>query len=561
MELTLYLALIAGLVSFISPCVLPLVPAYIGYMGGRMTHTIATTAGGSVSTAVSVNQRFVTLFHSLFFVAGFSFVFVSIGLLSTAFISIVGGSNISTLTNLIGRIGGVFIIFFGLHFMGVLPNWLNRLQANRALISSPLTGAIFAGVGGALILWGFSGHVFIWDSPLWELAPWAPILGLIALAVFGLWLFLGGAFTQPARFWQTTINQILNALYTDTRRDMQMAGAGGGYSSSALMGVVFSAGWTPCIGPVYGAVLTMAANGGDVGQAGSLLAAYSLGLGIPFMLTALALDGAQNILRRVQRHMRKIELVSGAFLVLIGLLVASGQLQSLSQQLSGQFAEFSIQLEESVLGAITGSSADETDAPAEGQSSAPAQDIIIAQDKPLSASAPDLPAQLATSSSGPVVTVSSITELAASGGPSVGISLGNLAPGFETVTDSGQPVQLADFRGQVVILNFWATWCGPCRVEMPAFETVYQAYKDQGLAVIAVNNAETAAAVRSFRDEMSLNFVMALDENASIQNRYNIFSYPSTFILDRDGTILARHFGPLTADQITALVEDVLVTS
>ena len=122
-QVTLWLAFIAGLVSFISPCVLPLVPAYVGYMGGRMTSSVSNVAlagGGGQVAVIGAGQRLLTLIHSLFFVAGFSLVFVGIGLFSTAFISVIGGQNIGTLTDLIGRIGGVIIIFFGLHFSGLL---------------------------------------------------------------------------------------------------------------------------------------------------------------------------------------------------------------------------------------------------------------------------------------------------------------------------------------------------------------------------------------------------------------------------------------------------------
>jgi cytochrome c biogenesis protein CcdA/peroxiredoxin len=557
-ELTLYLALIAGLVSFISPCVLPLVPAYVGYMGGRMTHTVATSTigGGQTTSAIGWHQRFLTLTHSLFFIAGFTLVFVSIGLLSTAFISVIGGANISTLTSLIGRIGGVVIIFFGLHFMSVLPKWLGRIRSNTELISNPLSSLALALAGSALIVWGFSGNVLIWESTLWELAPWSPLLGLIVLAGFLVWLFLDGAFTSPAAFWQSNIDRIVNALYADTRRDMQAISGSRGYTSSALMGVVFSAGWTPCIGPVYGAVLTMAANGGDVGQAGTLLAAYSLGLGIPFMLTALALDSAQNVLRRLQRHMHRIELASGVFLVMIGIAVASGQLQNLSNQFAGQFAEFSISLEESVLGVLTGEEEIAIEPPpgSADQTRRPNTDLVVINPGS-SQSGPN-----ALDEANTAVELNSITSLADSGSPSVGISIGNLAPDFESVTDTGQPLRLSDYRGQVVLLNFWATWCGPCRVEMPEFEAVYNQHKDQGLAIVAVNNQETAARVQEFRSELDLSFPLVMDERADIQIRYNIFSYPSTFVLGRDGTIIARHFGPLTAEQIDEMVAEALAT-
>lgn len=541
MEPTLPLAFIAGLISFISPCVLPLVPAYVGYMGGRITHSVALFGGATITGS----QRWATFTHSLFFVAGFAFVFVSLGLLSTAFVSVIGGDNISAVTNLIGRIGGVVIIFFGLHYMGILPLLFARVRSNEQLINSPLLSVGFTLLGGALILWAFNGSVLFWDSPLMEHATWVPLLGLIVLAVFGLWLLLDAAFTHPARFWQNLIDRLNNALYADTRRQMHID-ANGGYSSSALMGVVFSAGWTPCIGPVYGSVLMMAAGGGDIAQAGVLLATYSLGLGIPFMITALALDRVHIGIRRLSRYMRSIELVAGGFLVLIGILVASGRLQSLSQQFSaGQFAEFTAQMETAVIDALNLQ-------PVEvGEQAAVIENTAI----PNPAAVQPRPSSQAAST--PVPQLSSIIELAEHSGPVVGVAIGNIAPDFETVSDTGQPVRLSDYRGQVVLLNFWATWCGPCRVEMPEFQRIHE---EGDITILAVNNGESAATVQSFRQELGLSFPLLMDEKADIQLRYNIRSYPSTYIIGRDGTILDVHYGALTAKDIDRLVSTALAS-
>ncbi|GIL12001.1 MAG: hypothetical protein BroJett038_07210 [Chloroflexota bacterium] len=531
-NLTLGLAFIAGLVSFISPCVLPLVPAYIGYMGGRVTNTVAAQVSGSGQVAVrpGLGARFTTLLHGLAFVAGFTFVFVVIGLLSTAFVQQIGGQNINLVTGMIGRIGGVVIIFFGLHFMGVLPQMFARLLANPRALENPLVTPLVALGGAALILWGFTGALL---PPLTTITPttagditavhWPTIIALAALAVFLLWLVLGGALVQPGAFWKKTILALQTALYTDTRRQMTASGKQG-LSGSAIMGVVFSAGWTPCIGPVYGAVLTLAANTGDVVMAGPLLAAYSLGLGIPFLLTALLLDGAQGILRRLQRHMRKIELVSGALLILIGLLVATGTLQNLSQYLNAQFADVSIQVEESVIGALTGES---TPAPAEPE--------------------------------GGASSLNSITGLAASL-PEVGTAVGSLAPAFEASTAGGQTIRLADLRGQVVLLNFWATWCGPCRLEMPEFEAAFQKHKDESFTILAINNQETVQDVTGFGEEIGLSFPLVMDERGAIQRLYGIAGYPSTFILNREGVIIAQFFGPMTAAQISQAVEDALAS-
>ena len=133
MQLSFSLALIAGLVSFLSPCVLPLVPAYIGYMGGRVTNTVAAQTAGGTAVAIKPDSssRFSTMLHGLAFVAGFTFVFVAIGLLGTAFVNQIGRANINVITGIIGRAGGLLIIFFGLHFMGALPALFNRILARR----------------------------------------------------------------------------------------------------------------------------------------------------------------------------------------------------------------------------------------------------------------------------------------------------------------------------------------------------------------------------------------------------------------------------------------------
>ncbi len=524
MELNLGLAFIAGLVSFISPCVLPLVPAYVGYMGGRLTNTVAANLHLGISDRPkSVRQRFGTALHGVFFVAGFTFVFVTIGLLSTAFIQEIGGSNINQVTVLIGRIGGILIVFFGLHFMGALSRLFARLRAAEGLLSSPLFSLGIALVVSAGIAWGVTGTLALWTSPLWQSNAWLPALAVALLVALWLALVFAGAFTDSAGFWTDFLTRLETTLYADTRRQMN-ATHSKGLGGSALMGVVFAAGWTPCIGPVYGAVLTLAASGGDVSRAGTLLAAYSLGLGVPFLFTALLLDQAQGLLRRVQRQMRTIELASGTFLILIGVLVASGRLQDLSAQFAGDFAEFSITLEEQVVGLVGADTANVTVSDSLRPSPAEA--------------APQSPA------------IDPATR-------SVGLEVGNLAPAFQTITDSGETIALADLRGQVVLLNFWATWCGPCRVEMPAFQEQFSARADQGFTILAVNNAESPETVRNFRAELGLTFPLALDPAGAIQAQYGVFSYPTSLLLDRDGVIIARHFGLLTAAQLDQLLASI----
>lgn len=533
MQLSFSLALIAGLVSFLSPCVLPLVPAYIGYMGGRVTNTVAAqTAGTRIVTTPTLSSRFSTLLHGLAFVAGFTFVFVAIGLLGTAFASQIGRQNITAVTGIIGRAGGLLIILFGLHFMGVLPSLFRRILSRPQILRTPLISFIVTVIICGLLLWIFEDG----------------LLALPLFVLFLLWLVLGGAFTQPEAFWTKAILLVQRALYTDTRRQMVAQGHQS-YAGSAMMGVIFSAGWTPCIGPIYGSILTMAALGQDVGTAGILLLAYSLGLGIPFLITAFVLDGAQGFLRSMQRHLHKIELVSGAFLVLIGVLVASGRLQSLSQNFATQFADFSYNLEECVVKLNRGEIALGDFVSCVNESNTP-QNIA-------SAGTGAVPRQTNESTDN----IPSILALAAEAPESrnVGVEVGRLAPSFTTITETGEPFSLADQRGSVVLLIFWATWCGPCRIEMPEFQRAYTEYFDHGLVIVGVNNGETADQIGSFRDEFGLTFPLLLDESTAVQEQFAILSYPSTLVIDRNGVIVAHHYGALTSEQIVTLVAESLL--
>lgn len=689
-NVTLGLAFIAGFLSFVSPCVLPLVPAYIGYMSGRMTRTVAVqtaaVAGSDKRKITDVTMRANMGLHGVAFVAGFALVFILIGIATTAFVGVLG-SAVSTITLIIGRLGGILIIIFGLHFMGALQATFKWLKKNPHILKSPIFTLAFGLVVSAILSWGL----------MWTWLVIAPLL----LGLW-IWLLLGGGLTHPQAFWMHIIETIEATLYADTRQDMQQSGRSG-LPGSFMMGVVFSAGWTPCIGPLLGTILTLAANTGDVGQAVPLLAAYSLGLGIPFIIAAVLMDSAQGLLRRLQRHMRTIELVSGGLLVIIGVAVASGQLTTLSQNLSNQFADFSFRVEECGLGFFEGdlqfnqvgacvggtlvpvavnqgtrvvldanttrmqyvfhvddaqdidveitqtddapplqltlltadgktiTSSDEIRAfgddsdyvalagtmlPGAGQYTlviehlapdtlqppADAENILdyretfrlkVVQSDPereiqLEESVVSELARVAAASSdttsdanatGGTDTsdanndnvadalggdgLNTIEALAAASdapdtGPEVGLDVGNLAPDFTVRTINGQSVTLSELRGQVVLLNFWGTWCGPCRREMPEFQDAYEQYKDDGFTILALAVRDRLDAVYEFRSEFGLTFPIAMDEGNQITDLYGVVSQPSTYIIDEAGIIRHRVFGLVLPEQLQEMVHDVL---
>jgi cytochrome c-type biogenesis protein len=233
-NITVGLAFLAGLASFLSPCVFSLVPAYIGYLGGR-------AAGGEGGE----NNRWITFSHGLAFVLGFSFVFIFLGLAVAA-----AGHVLYDLRFWLAKIGGLVVIVFGLHMIGVFR--IPFLEYDMRVHTLP--------------------------DPKW------------------------------------------------------------GYLSSALMGVFFSAGWSPCVGPVLGAILTIALNGGSLTLGAKLLTSYSAGLAIPFLVAALGIGWVSNILRKHGKVMRIVEIVMGVILVLVGLMLMFGTFELIAQR--GQFFWF-----------------------------------------------------------------------------------------------------------------------------------------------------------------------------------------------------------------------------
>ncbi|MEM9953818.1 MAG: cytochrome c biogenesis protein CcdA [Chloroflexota bacterium] len=694
-EVTLGIALIAGLLSFLSPCVLPLVPAYVSYMGGRAVHQVATTAGDTKAKR-SARSRLAILTHGLAFVLGFTVVFVTLGIATTAFVQYVGASA-AIITEIIARLGGVIIIFFGLHFMGALREFFAWLRKHPQYLENFPTLLILGGIGAVAVMWFSAQAVLTWSvgnllirmfvlvllvialgflytrgplGTLWRgiytqrevlgglpttivfavlsaiVLGWAFVEWMVALpviAVIFILLFVGRAFDDQKAFWLEQITRLETALYSDTRGDIQADGTGN-LSGSFIMGVTFSAGWTPCIGPIYGAILQLGLQGEAIAAA-PLLGMYSLGLGIPFLLTAGLLDGAQGILRRIQRYMGKIELFTGFLLVFVGLLVASGQLQSLSQNLTPEQTEFSINIEECGTSVAQGhisfgqfgacmngdlhsvaigqgvsdeftANSDEityiinideaqtvdidlsriedefpavvTVHDAEDNEIARGENITAVDERSYRIlENVELPSAgrysvVATRTDGnteefqfrltirrdqgdvsdtSALDVDSVGEIEsfASDEVAIGIDNGNRAPNFEAVTVEGEAVSLDNVRGQVVLVNFWGTWCGPCIREMPDLQEVYEAYQDEGFTILALaTRGDTTEDVIEFRDDFDLTFPLIVDEGDVISDDYGIINRPSTFILDQNGVIVFRHFGPVVEAQITEVLDTLI---
>ena len=251
MDLTIALALGAGLLSFLSPCVLPLVPAYIGQL----------SAVAVVGRSAGEMSRWLAIRHALAYVAGFGLVFTLLGVTATY----LAGPLVDYLP-VLRQIGGIVLILLGLNLAGVLK--VPALDRSWRPLDMGAAGSL-ATVTGTTSL----------GSP-------------------------GGSGGGPG------VGERLGGRIVSTR---------GGWLASFGLGAIFAVGWTPCIGVILGAILGLASTSQTVGQGALLLAAYTAGLGLPFIAIALVYDRAPAILRPLVRHGRAISVIGGALVVAIGI--------------------------------------------------------------------------------------------------------------------------------------------------------------------------------------------------------------------------------------------------
>jgi peroxiredoxin len=152
-----------------------------------------------------------------------------------------------------------------------------------------------------------------------------------------------------------------------------------------------------------------------------------------------------------------------------------------------------------------------------------------------------------------------VEEAAARTGRPPSPQTGFAAPEFALETYQGEPIALADLRGQAVVINFWATWCPPCRAEMPAIQAVYDKYRDQGLVVLAVDQQETEAQVAPFAEEMGLTFPILMDREGAVSAQYQVKALPATFFVDRQGIVQEVTLGgPMAAGFVESQVSKLL---
>jgi cytochrome c biogenesis protein CcmG/thiol:disulfide interchange protein DsbE len=137
-------------------------------------------------------------------------------------------------------------------------------------------------------------------------------------------------------------------------------------------------------------------------------------------------------------------------------------------------------------------------------------------------------------------------------------SQGQAAPDFTLTSLNGEPISLSDYAGQVILVNLWATWCPPCKAEMPGINALYEDYKADGFVVLAVNSQEDAVIVQQFIAEQGFTFPVVLDSRGEVMNQYQVRGLPTTFIIGRDGQIQHTQSGAISYEQLEKIIQPLL---
>lgn len=408
-----------GLMSFVSPCVLPMLPVYVLYFTGGEGET----------------RRGRTLLRAVCFVLGFTLVFVLLGVFAGTL-----GALLVRWQRAVSIVTGVIIVLLGLHFTGIL-------------------------------------HIGALDRTL-----------------------------RPAARFQPT-----------------------GCVSCLLLGALFSVGWTPCTGPMLGAAMMLAANQGSAATGAFLLLCYGLGLAVPFVLCALAIDAIKGALDWIKRHYGVINRVCGVFLIVVGVLMATGLYARLPSLLSG----------------AQGGSAQAvaTPAPGTGLGGEPSPDPAAGAiaDEPTDKPTPEPTASPAKEPAGPVQK--------------------NMAKDFIVFDAAGETVRLSEKRGKPVIVNFFASWCGPCQREMPLFETIWQEYGERiefmmvDLCGAGFDDKEDAKALV---EQAGYTFPVYFDDGSHAAATYAVRSIPTSLFVAEDGELLGTWVGMIDEQSLRDYVSRLL---
>lgn len=471
---------VQGLLSFFSPCVLPLLPLYIGYLSGG---TAVKKEDGRMQY-----KRSKVLLHTVFFVIGVSFAFFVLGL---------GVSAVGT--------------FF---------------KSNQAM---------FARIGGIIVI----------------------LFGLYQLRVFGFSQTLERERRLPFR-----LDRFAMSPFT-----------------ALLLGFTFSFAWTPCVGPALTSVLLMAASASTRMAGFVLIGVYTLGFVLPFLAVGFFTTTLLELFRKHQQVVRYTVKAGGVLMVLMGIFMFTGTMNSVTGYLSRISDIPGVEQEETSgkqtatekkesdaeagAGAETDNttSVDETDA--EGDTGTGTDGTNSEDDMSAGVAATDEAGEEPDGQENNVTGENSSGE--ENGAED---AAGEVVPAVDFVlTDQyGETHRLEDYKGKTIFLNFWATWCPPCKAEMPDIQEIYETYDTEGedalvvlgVAAPSLGQESTEEDIKAFLDENGYTYPVLMDTEGELFAVYGIYSYPTTFMIDREGNVFGYVSGMLTKDMMESIIKQTM---
>ena len=289
--------------------------------------------------------------------------------------------------------------------------------------------------------------------------------------------------------------------------------------TALIMGFAFSFAWTPCVGPALASVLLMAGSAETGAKGFLLIGVYTLGFILPFLAAGIFTAGLLAWFKKHMKIVRYTVKVGGVLMILMGLLMFTGKMNDITGYLS------------SASQSSTGTDADASDSgkedPADGEGGGDAADSDDGADAAQTVRAYE----------------------------------------FEMEDQFGNVHRLDDYKGKVIFLNFWATWCGPCRNEMPEIQMLYEEYAAQGenaeVAVIGVagpgmGGEGSREEITAFMEENGYTYPVLMDETGEMFSYYGISAFPTTFMIDRDGNVYGYVSGQLTEDIMRSIIDQTL---
>lgn len=361
------------------------------------------------------------------------------------------------------------------------------------------------------------------------------ILGIgFAFILLGLGFTAIGRFFSGNKVWFTRIGGLIMiglGLYQlgvfgksrsmeQTRRlPFTMEGKTFGPLMALLLGFTFSFAWTPCVGPVLASVLLMASSAGTAVSGFALIGVYMAGFVLPFLAVGIFAGTALDFFNRKRQAIQYTVKIGGILLILMGVMTMTGWMNGLTGYLSG----FGTDRPKRAAAAETGEAAEETEAPAD-----------------------------------------TVHETKAAGKETVA------APDFTLTDQFGNVHTLSEYKGKTIFLNFWATWCGPCRMEMPYIQKVYEDYGGNRGDIIILgvanpktedhpNNSDgTQEEIESFLTENGYTYPVAMDLDGSVFAAYGIQAFPTTFMIDKNGNVYGYAPGSLSEDMVRSIIQQTI---